>query len=60
MKEQTPIDSKELIREIVRYLSAVDVFRAAGCEPKWRPEPTATTAGTRAPRAHGDARPAPA
>jgi len=27
-----------LIDEIERYLSAVDVFRALGCEPAWRPE----------------------
>ena len=31
-------DSKALIREITRYLSVVDTFRAADCEPIWRPE----------------------
>ena len=30
---------EELIDEIVRYLAVVDAFRAAGCEPIWRPEP---------------------
>ena len=38
MKERTPIDSEALIVEITRYLAAVEVFRAAGCEPGWRPE----------------------
>ena len=28
----------ELISEIERYLAAVDVFRAEGCEPRWSPE----------------------
>jgi hypothetical protein len=27
-----------LIREIGRYLAAVEAFRAEGCEPRWRPE----------------------
>ena len=27
-----------LIDEIGRYLAAVDAYRAAGCEPTWRPE----------------------
>ena len=27
-----PIDIDELMREIERYLGAVDVFRAAGCD----------------------------
>ncbi len=34
-------DTKTLIDEITRYLAAVDVFRAAGCEPSWRPEASA-------------------
>ena len=38
MNEQTLIDSETLIAEIIRYLAAVDVFRAAECEPTWRPE----------------------
>ena len=36
MVEQT--DTAKLIEEIRRYLAAVDVFRAAGCEPTWHPE----------------------
>jgi hypothetical protein len=31
-------DTGKLIEEIDRYLAAVDLFRAAGCEPSWRPE----------------------
>jgi len=31
----------DLIDEIERYLAAVDVFRALGCEPTWIPEPEA-------------------
>jgi hypothetical protein len=27
-----------LIREIERYLAAIDAFRAMGCEPRWRAE----------------------
>ena len=27
-----------LIREIARYLAAVDLFRAERCEPTWLPE----------------------
>ena len=30
--------NRELIEEITRYLATVDVFRAVGCEPTWRPE----------------------
>ena len=39
-----------LVEEIDRYLAAVDLFRALGCEPVWRPEawsprrPTETSA----------------
>jgi hypothetical protein len=33
-----PIDAEELLREIERYLAAVDAFREAGCEPSWRRE----------------------
>jgi hypothetical protein len=29
-----------LMREVRRYLRAVDVFRAEGCEPSWLPEQT--------------------
>lgn len=32
------IKAEELLDEIARYLSAVDLFRAMGHEPSWRPE----------------------
>ena len=38
MNEQTRIDPEALIREVTRYLAGVDAFRAANCEPNWRPE----------------------
>ncbi len=38
MNEQPHIDSEALIAEIGRYLAVVDTFRAADCEPTWRPE----------------------
>jgi hypothetical protein len=31
-------ETAKLLEEIGRYLAAVDLFRAAGCEPTWRPE----------------------
>jgi hypothetical protein len=31
-------DREELIREIERYLAAVEAFRVEGCEPRWRAE----------------------
>jgi hypothetical protein len=31
-------DREELIREIERYLAAVEAYRAEGCEPRWRVE----------------------
>ena len=31
-------DAEALIREIARYLAAVDAFRAESCEPTWLPE----------------------
>ena len=37
------IDTDSLIAEISRYLTAVDAFRAAGCEPTWQPEAAAQT-----------------
>jgi hypothetical protein len=40
--------SEALIREIARYLAAVDVFRAERCEPKWLPE--RSSGGTRSGR----------
>jgi len=30
-----------LAGEAARYLAVVQLFRAAGCEPHWRPEPGA-------------------
>ncbi len=39
MNEQAHIDSEALVVEIARYLAAVEAFRAADCEPSWRPEP---------------------
>lgn len=33
-----PIDMEALVIEIERYLAAVDAFREAGCEPRWRRE----------------------
>jgi hypothetical protein len=57
MNELLDIDIDALMAEIARYLAAVDVFRAAACEPTWLPEPAAATgAGTRAHRARGGAR----
>jgi len=38
MNVYTPIDADALIREMTRYLVAVDTFRAQDCEPTWRPE----------------------
>jgi hypothetical protein len=49
-----PIATTTLTEEIARYLAAVDLFRAEGCEPAWRPEvdrgtvlPTSTPPPTR-------------
>ena len=36
--------STTLADEVLRYLAAVDVFRAEGCEPVWRPEREPATA----------------
>jgi hypothetical protein len=47
MNEQWSI-SEALIREISRYLAAVEVFRAERCEPTWLPE----LAFQRAPEKH--------
>ena len=33
-----PVDIEALVIEIERYLAAVDVFREAGCEPRWKRE----------------------
>jgi hypothetical protein len=32
------IDVDDLLREIALYLAAIDAFRRAGCEPRWRRE----------------------
>ena len=41
----TRTDVDALIAEVERYLAAVEIFRAAGCEPRWRFEypPTGLT-----------------
>ena len=58
MNEQ-PSSSEDLIHEIVRYLAAVDLFRAEQCEPTWRRElvsiaveERAATAVVRVPSTH--------
>jgi hypothetical protein len=56
MNELFPMDV--LLREIARYLAAVDVFRAESCEPTWRPEVT-TNDGALAQRLATFGRPAP-
>lgn len=38
MRELRDIDIDALMREIARYLAAIDAFRAAACEPTWQPE----------------------
>jgi hypothetical protein len=30
------VDADELMREIERYLQAVELFRTLGCAPEWR------------------------
>jgi len=45
MNEQSHM-AEALVREIARYLAAVDLFRAERCEPEWLPE-LVTTAATR-------------
>jgi len=34
----TEPDGRSLLAEVERYLDAVEVFRAAGREPRWLPE----------------------
>ena len=34
--DPSPLDVETLIREIESYLSVVQAFRRAGCEPHWR------------------------
>jgi len=38
----------DLVGEVERYLAAIAIFRAEGCEPHWRLEP-----GARSPRRKG-------
>jgi hypothetical protein len=45
-----PVDVAQLIREIERYLSAIDLFRRLGCEPRWRAGSRAASAPARGPR----------
>jgi hypothetical protein len=40
-------DVETLIGEIQLYLEAIDAFRAQGCEPYWRPEPSARRGASR-------------
>jgi hypothetical protein len=41
MNERFHIHTDALLAEISRYLTAVDAFRAAGCEPTWQSEAAA-------------------
>jgi hypothetical protein len=34
--DTSPLDVETLMREIESYLSVVQAFRRAGCEPHWR------------------------
>ena len=38
MNSDLRIDADALVREIGRYLAAVNAFRDAGCPPLWLPE----------------------
>jgi hypothetical protein len=38
MASSDHIETEQLLAEIGRYLAAVELFRALGCEPRWRPE----------------------
>jgi hypothetical protein len=51
MNRKLDIDAQALMREVARYLAAVDVFRAERCEPTWLPELAASGgAGPLTPR----------
>ncbi len=39
--ELEPVDGEELMREIARYLAAVEIFRREGHEPRWLDHPYA-------------------
>lgn len=45
----TEPEGRALLAEVERYLDAVEVFRAAGREPRWLPE-RVPSEGTLAPR----------
>lgn len=45
-----PSCAGNIVCEAERYLALVDVFRAEGCEPRWRAEPHLRAAALR-PRA---------
>jgi hypothetical protein len=49
-------DIEQLLDEIDRYLRAVDLFRAADCEPSWRPERPAEVPPPLAPSDSGRTR----
>jgi hypothetical protein len=36
--DSTRLDLRLLLREVERYLAAVDTFRAEGCGPSWQSE----------------------
>ena len=38
MKDALPTVADTLMDEVTRYLTVVEAFRAAGCEPSWRVE----------------------
>jgi hypothetical protein len=58
MNRKLDIDCTALMREIGRYLAAVDVFRAERCEPTWLPELAPSRGGT--PLVSGRRSPGPA
>jgi hypothetical protein len=50
MNDTLDTSTDGLVDEITRYLAAVDIFRAEGREPIWRPEiATAPTLEPRSP-----------
>jgi len=42
------------MEQVVRYLAAVDLFRALDCEPRWRAELTPEAAGGASQDAHDE------
>jgi hypothetical protein len=61
MNQRPNIDTGELMREVARYLVAVEVFRAELCEPTWLPErsPASGDLGSHATPAPATGQPAP-